>query len=143
MRDRLNLPAWKWKYLYGLVPLSLISAICVAFSMTGSDDYDLARREVLLRRIGDELLLQSGDRKSRVLPVKKITENEYQIRFENEFTFRPDSLVKIIGRSLAKDQLAHNYIVNVLNCTDKEVIAGLALSAAITCSEARPSFVQL
>ncbi len=34
--------------------------------MTGSDDFDMAGREVLLRRIGDELLTQSGDSKSRV-----------------------------------------------------------------------------
>jgi hypothetical protein len=50
--------------------------------MEGNDDFDIARREVLLRRIGDELLSQSGDLTSRVLPVKKIADNEYQIRFE-------------------------------------------------------------
>jgi hypothetical protein len=56
--------------------------------MTGSDDFVISRREVLLRKIGDALLLQSGDSKSRVLPVKKIAENEYQVTFENEFTFQ-------------------------------------------------------
>ena len=75
-----NLLSGKRKYLCGLILLSFISVICAAFSMTGSDDFDIARREVLLRRIGHELLLQSGDSTSRVLPVKKIAENEYQIR---------------------------------------------------------------
>jgi len=105
-----------------------ISVICVAFSMTGSDDFDIARREVLLRRIGDELLTQSGDSKSRVLPVKKIAENEYQIRFENELTFQPDSLVNTTRRLLAKDPLASDYVVNVLNCGNSSVAYGYAIS---------------
>jgi hypothetical protein len=65
-----NLLSGKAKYIYGVVILLFVSVICVAFSMTGNDDFDISRREVLLRRIGHELLLQSGDSKSRVLPVK-------------------------------------------------------------------------
>src|SRR5664279_5186408 len=98
-----------------------ISLICVAFSMADSDDFDIARREVLLRRIGHEILLQSGDSVSRVLPVKKIAENEYQISFENAFTFRPDSLVNTTQRLLAEDPLASDYVVNVLNCANASV----------------------
>jgi len=118
----------KRKYLCGLILLSFISVICAAFSMGGSDDFDIARREVLLRRIGHELLLQSGDSTSRVLPVKKIAENEYQIRFENDLTFRPDSLVNTTGRLLAEDPLAHDYVVNVLTCGNSSVAYGYAIS---------------
>jgi len=118
----------KRKYLCGLILLSFISVICAAFSMGGSDDFDIARREVLLRRIGHELLLQSGDSTSRVLPVKKIAKNEYQIRFENDLTFRPDSLVNTTGRLLAKDPLAHDYVVNVLTCGNSSVAYGYAIS---------------
>jgi hypothetical protein len=96
--------------------------------MTGSNDFDIARREVLLRRIGDELLTQSGDSKSRVLPVRKIAENEYQISFENELTFQPDSLVNTTRRWLAKDPLASDYVVNVLNCSNSDVAYGYAIS---------------
>jgi hypothetical protein len=105
-----------------------ISLICVAFSMTGSDDFDIARREVLLRRIGHEILLQSGDSTSRVLPVKKIAGNEYQISFENAFTFQPDSLVNTTQRLLAKDPLTSDYVVNVLNCANATVAYGYAIS---------------
>ena len=123
-----NLLSGKRKYLFGLLLLLFISVICVAFSMTDSDDFDIARREVLLRRIGHELLLQSGDSTSRVLPVKKIAENEYQIRFENELTFQPDSLVNTTQRLLAKDPLASDYVVNVLNCANSSVAYGYAIS---------------
>ena len=123
-----NLLSGKRKYLCGLIVLLFSCAICATFSMAGNDDFNIARREVLLRRIGDELLTQSGDSKSRVLPVKKITENEYQIRFENELTFLPDSLVNTTTRLLAKDPLANDYVVNVLNCGNSSVAYGYAIS---------------
>ena len=128
MSNSRNLFFGKRKYLFGSVLLIFISLICVGFSMLGSDDFDLARQEVLLRRIGHELLLQSGDSTSRVLPVKKIAENEYQISFENDLTFQPDSLVNTIQRLLAKDPLARDYVVNVLNCVNASVAYGYAIS---------------
>jgi hypothetical protein len=128
MFDSRNLLSGKGKYLFGFMLLLFISVICATFSMTNSDDFDLARREVLLRRIGHEILLQSGDRTSRVLPIKKIAENEYQIRFENDLTFQTDSLVNTTQRLLAKDPLASDYIVNVLNCGNSSVVYGYAIS---------------
>jgi len=123
-----NLLSGKHKYFLGLLLFSFISVICVAFSMTDSEDFVFERREILLRRIGHELLLKSGDSTSRVLPVKKISENEYQIRFENDLTFEPASLVNITKRWLAKDPLARDYIVNVLNCGNSSVAYGYAIS---------------
>ncbi|HYD91907.1 MAG TPA: transcriptional regulator, partial [Flavobacterium sp.] len=117
------------KHMGGLlILLFFISIIFVAFGMTGSDNFDFARREVLLRRIGHEILLQSGDSTSRVLPIKKIAKNEYQISFENAFTFRPDSLVNTTQRLLAKDPLASDYVVNVINCANASVTYGYAMS---------------
>lgn len=118
----------KRKYGYGLLLLLFVSFICVAFGMAGSDDFDIARREVLLRRIGHEILLQSGDSTSRVLPVKKLADNEYQIRFENAFTFQPELLVNTTQRLLANNPLANDYVVNVLNCADASVAYGYAMS---------------
>jgi hypothetical protein len=128
MPDSRNLLSGKGKYLAGAILLLFISLICAAFSMTDSDDFDIARKEVLLRKIGHELLLQSGDSTSRVLPVKKIAENEYQIMFENELTFQSDSLVNTTRRLLAKDPLTGDYVVNVLNCGKASVAFGFAIS---------------
>jgi len=128
MVDSQNLLSGKGKYFFGLILLFFISAICAAFSMNDSDDFAIARREVLLRRIGHELLLQSGDSTSRVLPVQKIGENEYQIRFEKDLVFLPDSLVNTTRRLLAEDPLANDYVVNVLNCGNSSVAYGYAIS---------------
>ncbi|MDQ0640518.1 hypothetical protein QF042_004083 [Pedobacter sp. W3I1] len=128
MSDNRNFISGKSKYLYVLILLSFIAVICAAFSMTDSAGFDIARREVLLRRIGHELLLLSGDSISRVLPVNKIAENEYQIRFEKELTFQPGLLVNTIRRLLAKDPLASDYVVNVLNSGNSSVAYGYAIS---------------
>ena len=128
MPDSRNLLSGKRKYLWALLLFMSISVIGLAFNMAGSDDFDMARRDLMLRRIGHEILLQSGDSTSRVLPVKKITENEYQISFENAFTFQPDSLVNTTQRLLAKDPLTSDYIVNVLNCANDSVTYGYAIS---------------
>ena len=128
MLDSRNLLSGKRKYLFGLLLLMFISVICVAFSMAGSDNFDTARREVSLRQIGHEILLQSGDSVSRVLPVKKTGDNEYQISFETELSFQPDSLVNTTRRVLAGDPGARDYIVNVLNCGNSSVAYGYAIS---------------
>lgn len=138
MLVRRNFLPIKRKYIGGLLVLLFISIICVAFSMTGTDSFDIARREILLRRIGHEILLQSGDSASRVLPIKKIANNEYQISFEKAFTFQPDSLVYTTKRLLANDPLGSDYVVNVLNCGDSSVAYGYAISGnkkddIITC----------
>ncbi len=112
--------------LFGFLAVVIVTLLC-AFNIADDDSFDLAKQEIMLRKIGHELLLQSGDSVSLVLPVKKLAENEYQITFENEFTFKPDSLVAIIKRSLIKNNLSQDYIVNVINCEKKEVVYGYAI----------------
>lgn len=123
-----NLISGKSKYLFVLTFILFSAIIYAAFRTEDSDSFDFARREILLRKIGHELLLQSGDSTSRVLPVKKISENEYQIRFENDFSFQPDSLINITNRLLVKDPFASYFIVNVLNCGNSSVAYGYVIS---------------
>lgn len=122
-----NLLSWKYKYWFGLITLLFIALICLSFSRTNSDDFDSAKREILLRSIGHELLLQSGDSTSRVLPIQKITENEYLIEFEKDFTFQPNDLINTVGRLLAKDPHASDYVISVLN-SDENVVYAYTIS---------------
>ena len=123
-----NLLSGQRKYLYGLLLLLFICSTIVAFSTEDSDGFDSSKREILLRRIGHELLLQSGDSTSRVLPIKKISENEYQISFEKELTYQTDSLVSTTQRLLAKDPYANDYVVNVVNCANSSIAYAYAIS---------------
>ena len=125
MSNRQKLLSGNLKYIIALLLLVLISLV---FFVNTNSDFDLSRREVLLRRIGHEILLQSGDSTSRVLPIKKIAENEYQISFEKEFAFQTDSLVNTTKRLLVKDYHVSDYIVNVINCDNSSVAYGYAIS---------------
>jgi DNA-binding winged helix-turn-helix (wHTH) protein len=65
-----------------------------------------------------------------VLPVRKIAENGYQIQFASQFTFKPDSLVNIIHRTIKANHLPSDYIVNVIACASNETIFGYAILEA-------------
>ena len=78
--------------------------------------------EVALRDIGHLLLLSAKDSSSRVLPVKKLNENTYQISFQNNISLNPDSLINIVEREFQKNALAKEYIVNLRNCNQKETV---------------------
>lgn len=114
--------------LFLLLPLFFIAVSFVAIDTNSSAGFERSKRDVLLRKIGHELLLQSGDTSSRVLPVMKTNENVYQIKFENELTFQTASLVSITKRILQKDPDAQDYIVKVLNCANSNVVYAFAIS---------------
>lgn len=128
MPKRRNLFSGSRKYGFGLLLLLSISLICLAFSRD-NEGFDMSRRELLLRRIGHEVLLQSGDSTSRVLPVTKTGDNAYGISFENELSFQPDSLVNTTWRLLDNEPGSGDYIVTVLNCGSSSVAYGYAVSS--------------
>ena len=78
--------------------------------------------EVVLRDIGHQLLLSAKDSSSRVLPVKQLNENTYQISFQNNFSFISDTLINIVEREFQKNALGKDYIVNLRNCKQKEIV---------------------
>ncbi|MEM0991972.1 MAG: helix-turn-helix domain-containing protein [Bacteroidota bacterium] len=90
--------------------------------------FEQAKEEVIMRQIGHQVLLHAGDSLSRVLPIKKVAPQKYQIHFEGSFSFAPDSLVAVIDRVVRDHELSNDYVVEVLNCNEQEVIYGYAIS---------------
>lgn len=85
---------------------------------------------VALRDVGHQLLWQAHDSTSRVLPIQKTKENTYQIRFESQFTFVPDSLISIVDKRFKKSlSPIPDYIVNVVGCEKKEIVLAYEISA--------------
>lgn len=85
----------------------------------------LEKRTVLVvREIGHQLLQHAGDSTSRVLPVKKIDENTFQLEFQSDFAFLPDTLVKIVHQRLSSAKLPLDYMVNVYNCVSPQIVFG-------------------
>ena len=75
-----------------------------------------------MRMIGHQILLSLDDSISRVLPIEKKGEDEYQIRFENEFAFNPESVASVIDSVIAVTKIASNYIVQFESCETKQVV---------------------
>jgi hypothetical protein len=120
-----------WKPL--LMSGVLGSLLIVSWAMTSKDkeqgSFDAAKEHIALRRIGHELLLQSGDSLSRVPPVEQIKPGTYQLRFRSALSFEPDSLVSMVDRVIRTGNLAKDYVVNMISCTDQSVIFGYAIAA--------------
>ena len=116
-----------FKYLPIFIAASLL---VILYGFSGSqitDKFEESKKAIIMRQVGHDILLHSGDSTSRVLPVKKIAENGYKIQFASQFTFKPDSLVKIIHRTIDANHLPSDYIVNVVECASNETIFGYAI----------------
>lgn len=83
--------------------------------------------EVSLRMIGHQLLLNSGDSTSRVLPIRN-EEGRYRIQFESEFEFVPDELVQTVNQVILDANLSQGYFVEVEECETTEVVYSYEMS---------------
>lgn len=106
----------------------LLLLVAFATRKTGKTEFEAAREIIVMRDVAHQLLLYTGDSTSRVLPVKQLSETEFLIPFESVFAFTPDSLVRIIDRVIDKNQLPSDYIVNVIEPVQSQVIFGYAIS---------------
>ena len=110
-----------------LMPAGLISAF--VFS-DPKNEVSGKHVELVMRNIGHQLLLHTNDSTSRVLPVKKINENIYQISFQNIIRFIPDTLINVVRRELERVHLPKDYLVNVKDCQQKETIFAYEMNNA-------------
>ena len=83
---------------------------------------------LIIRQIGDRLLLQAGDSTSRVLPVTEINKGTFLLRFENEFVFNHDSLMVLSQGLLPKTQFPSGYTVTVHECTNASIVYGFQVN---------------
>jgi Transcriptional regulatory protein, C terminal len=108
----------------------MIIAILIAAGafINKKDQIPEKHAEVVLRDIGHQLLLSAKDSSSRVLPVKKLNANTYQISFQNHFGFISDTLINLVQRSFQKNGLAKDYIVNLRNCKQNETVLAFEIN---------------
>jgi DNA-binding winged helix-turn-helix (wHTH) protein len=119
----------KQKYLLALFISVLVLLIIFIYPAFLQESYvENPKNEIVLREIGHELLNSSNDSTSKVMPIKILSENEFQISFENEFSFIPDSLVAIVQKNIERSTFPREYSVNVFKCSNKEIIYGFLIS---------------
>ncbi|MDO6437089.1 winged helix-turn-helix domain-containing protein [Cyclobacterium sp. 1_MG-2023] len=96
-----------------------------------SDDF-AENKEIRLRNVGHQILLASGDSTSRVLPIRRISKNEFILVFENPFQFDPDSLVNVIHKGLGEglvNKAEDKYQVNVMECMANQIVYSYQMSS--------------
>ena len=77
--------------------------------------------KIALREVGHKLLLYNADSLSLVLPVKQLEDLKYKLSFQNTISIIPDSLVVAIKKSFINSNLPQHYIVEVIQCSDREI----------------------
>lgn len=104
--------------------LIVVIMLLISFWSYGQDNtsayYDKTVK-VALRDAGNKILLQAKDSTSLILPVKSLGDNRYELSFQNQLEIDPDNLVNIINSTLVAAKLSNHYIVEVIECSTKEV----------------------
>src|SRR5579859_4096889 len=111
--------------------LALGSIFLLAFALhrpSVQEDFLENRAKLVIRKVGHLLLLQAGDSSSRILPIKQLHEGTFQLEFQSEFSFKPDTLVRIARQNLSASNLPINYMVSVFDCATKEVVYGFEIN---------------
>jgi len=104
-----------------------------SFVKPSTHDSFTKRVNLSIREIGHHLLLEAGDSTSRILPVKEISEGVFLLEFENEFAFKPDTLMALTQRLLTKTGLK-DYTVTVHECFKPEIVYGFQMSTPANSS---------
>ena len=119
-------------YIICLAVFSAIALSAGTLTVNDSQEFLEKRASLVVREIGHRLLQHAGDSISRVLPVKKIDKNTFQLEFQSQFAFVPDTLVKIVHQRLSSAQLPLDYMVNVYNCDSPEIVFGYEIRSKAT-----------
>jgi hypothetical protein len=115
------------------IALVMVAILLIASSFTKTLDPDLRAKRVnlIIRLIGHQLLLQSGDSTSRVLPVTEVKEGTFVLRFEKPFFFSYDSLIALSQGLLPKTDFPSGYTVTVQDCMNASIVYGFQINKTL------------
>lgn len=110
-----------WLRPFKITSLTIACILLFISNSYAQDELDDKHIEVSLRMIGHQVLLNSDDSTSRVLPIIK-ENSQYRIQFESEFGFNPDDLVNTVNRIIKDTKMSDGYILEVEQCESGEVV---------------------
>ena len=116
--------------------LVFVGVFLLVFENSAQDALAESHLRVSLRAIGHQVLLNSGDSTSLVLPIEK-ENGKYRLRFESGFGFQPEELIETVNRIVEKTEIAESYIVEVEQCETNRIVYGFEKidSLQMTCQE--------
>ena len=104
-----------------LALLILILTVWFTSKSNAQETKDKGRIEVAMRMIGHQVLLNSSDSTSLILPIER-KGNRYKIQFGSEFQFTSGELVPTIGHIMQQTKVAESYRVEVESCDSSKII---------------------
>lgn len=110
----------KKSYIYGCLIVLVFSIWMFSNSDNKTEEFSEIVK-VSLREVGNQLLHSNQDSTSLVLPIIVLEKSKYQLSFQQQLFMEPDSLVNLVKKSLKKSSLPNRYLVEVIQCVDKEV----------------------
>ena len=99
----------------------LLCLVGVTSKSNAQKTYDEKEIVIALRMIGHQVLINSDDSTSRVLPITR-KNNQYTVSFDTEFAFHPDELVTTIQQIVKQTDMANEYIVEVEECDTGAIV---------------------
>jgi DNA-binding winged helix-turn-helix (wHTH) protein len=118
----------KLRYIFLLFAVAFAILAVYNGNQTTGSQYESSKQIIVLRKIAHELLLSAGDSTSRVLPVKQVKENEYQLLPEKPLAISPDSFVNIVNKTVQAGKLPYTFTANVVRQKDNEIVHGFVAS---------------
>lgn len=110
----------------------LVLFLVVLTSCSDSKSFEIDKKtKIALRDVGHKLLLSQNDSTSLILPVKKLDKNSYQLALDTTLLIEPLSLVDIINESFIASNLPRDYIIEIIQCKEREVAYSFQKSETI------------
>ena len=106
----------------------LITLFCFVGESTAQNDKE--HLEVAMRMIGHQILLNSGDNSSLVLPIEN-EGNKFRIRFESEFQFVPNTFAESIDSIVRVTKMATSYRVEVEDSGTRQIVYSYEVDSAL------------
>ncbi len=100
-------------------------------SCTFQEDDSLSKEQIkiVLREVGNQLLLSQKDSTSLISPIKAISKTTYEIPFESTLSIEPETLVRLVDTVFNRSNFPEDYRVEVLQCIDNEVAYSYVFTA--------------
>ncbi len=115
-------------YTYSTLFVFAFSLAALKNKPKNEGDTFSSKVKVALRSTGNNLLLQSKDSTSLVLPVVENGPNSFQLTFQMELPITPDSLVASVDKNFKALNLPNDYLVEVVDCSSHEVSYSYSIS---------------
>jgi DNA-binding winged helix-turn-helix (wHTH) protein len=110
-----------------LTGVALFLSAMMFIQQSPQEEFMKTRAALVVRQLGHQLLLHSGDSTSRVLPVKQLGNGHFQLEFQSHLSFVPDTLVNLVRKSIAGNELPLDYLVNVFECNTDRIVYGFEI----------------